>query len=162
MVLSACDGGAATKDEDKLASDAKSADDAAAKEKAAAEKKVADDKAAEAQAERELAEEQAYDAAKAGLLPLAKLPKKHPKGFAKACVEMLAQYDMFMKNGLAGEELAAWTAGQEARERGMRRACHNRPVEVVVCETAVLAKAPGGTELAHITRVCSEKFDVPG
>jgi hypothetical protein len=163
LVFIACDGGNTTTEETKAAADR----EAAAKE--AADKDTAAKEAADAAAKREetrKADEatalRAYDAAKGALEPLAKLPKKHPKGFAAACVEMLEQYDAFHKSGLAGDELAAWTAGQEDRERRMRRDCHNRPVEVVVCETAVLAKAPAGTQFEHIMRVCSETFDQPG
>lgn len=159
LVLLGCDGGAAKPDDSKAAAETKAAEDeAAAKAESAAKAK----KALAAEEERKVAEQVAYDAAKAGLEPLAKLPKKHPKGFASACIEMLAQYDTFMKNGLSGDELATWTQGQKRREMVMRRACHNRPVEVVVCETAVLKKAPDGTEFSHIMRVCSETFDVPG
>ncbi len=159
LVFIGCDGGATKPEDSNAAARNKAAEDeAAAKADAAAKAK----KALEAEKERGVADQLAFDAAKGKLEPLAKLPKKHPKGFASACVEMLAQYDTFMKNGLADDALAQWTQGQKRREMVMRRACHQRPVEVVVCESAVLKKAPVGAEFEHIMRVCSEKFDVPG
>ena len=72
---------------------------------------------------------------------------------------MLEQYDLFMQKTLEGDALAKWTGGEnENRIRVMRRACHKRAVEVVVCETQVLKKAPPDVEVDHIMRVCHEKF----
>ena len=159
LVSIGCDGGEAKPDDSKATAEKEAAEkEAAAKVDAAAKA----EKAQAVEKEREAAEQLAYDAAKGSLEPLAKLPKKHPKGFATACVEMLAEYDTFMKNGLAGDALTQWTDGQKRREMVMRRACHKRPVQVVVCESAVLKKAPDGADFEHIKRVCSEKFDVPG
>lgn len=162
LVSIGCDGGEAKPGDSKAAAVKEAAEKEAAAKAAATAKAEKAEKAQAAEKEREAAEQLAYDAAKGSLEPLAKLPKKHPKGFATACVEMLAAYDTFMKNGLAGDELAQWTQGQKRREMVMRRACHQRPVRVVVCENAVLKKAPRGADFEHIMRVCSEKFDVPG
>lgn len=153
---SACDGGAA--DKRRAEADAKkAADEAAEKEAAEAATLAAAKRKAEQAAEDKRAEE-AYQAAKPSLEPLAKLPKKRPKGFANACIEMLAEYDPFVKASLEGDALAKWEGDRDNRVRVMRRACHQRPVDVVVCETAVLKKAPAGSDFGHIKRVCYEKF----
>jgi len=136
-----------------------------ASDKAAADKKAKEDKAehaamaAAAQEAEQAQRDSLYEAAKEGLEPLAQLPKKHPKGFANACIEMLAAYDTFMKKSLTPRALAGWDAAKDNRERVMRRACHLRPVDAVVCETAVLKKAPEKTVLEHIIRLCGEKFE---
>ena len=152
----ACDGGkAAEENAAKQAADAKATEELAAK-------KLAEENAAKAEAARKLEDEEAeraYAAAKVAIEPLARLPKKHPKGFAAACVDMLAGYDAFMTRTLEGDALAAWTGGgSEDQLPTMRRACHLREVNVVVCETEVLKTAAPGTELAHIIRACQEKF----
>ncbi len=161
LVLVACNRGEEAMRDAPSAADKKAADQAAA-DKEAADKAAAEAAAAKAEDARKLEEaeaERAYEEVKGALEPLAKLPKKHPKGFASACAAMLEQYDTFMQKGLEGDAQTSWAEGKEARERRMRRECHNRPVEVVVCETQVLKKAPDGTEFGHIMRVCTEKFD---
>ena len=151
----ACDGAPPPVDAAKQAEAAKAEEQAAADAKAAqAAKKAEDARKVEQQAQQE-----AYAAAKATLEPLAELPKKRPKGFAKACTEMLSEYDARMTKTLEGDALAAWTAGGRDNEfRVMRRACHLREVDAVVCETAVLKAAPPDADFAHIIRLCTEKF----
>lgn len=137
----------------------------------AADKKAAEEQAAEKKAEeqakrraeaRRLEEERrerAYQEAKGKLEPWAKLPKKRPKGFGAACDAMLKEYDAFMQKTLEGDALAKWKSqAKEHRFPVLRRACHKRAVEVVVCETQVLKKAPAEVEIDHIMRVCQEKF----
>jgi len=110
------------------------------------------------QAEEKKANED-YEAAKPAIEPLANLPKKRPKGFAKACSDMLEQHDAFMKKTLKGEELEKWNGeGHDRVLQDMRRACHERPVEVTVCQTEVLKKAPDDANVDHILRLCMEKF----
>ncbi|MBL4685666.1 MAG: hypothetical protein JKY37_13820 [Nannocystaceae bacterium] len=155
----ACDGGTTAKGQRDQAAIDKVATDKAEEKKAAAAKVAEDAKRAEQEKQAEQARrDTAYEAAKGAIEPLAKLPKKHPKGFANACIEMLAAYDPFMKQSLEGDAVAQWDAGTKTRERVMRRACHVRPVDAVVCETAVLKKAPPDTEFEHIVRLCTEKF----
>ena len=136
-----------------------------ASDKAAADKKAKEDRAKEAQAAaaaqdaEDARRDGLYEAAKGALEPFAVLPKKHPKGFANACIEMLAAYDVFMKKSMTPRALAGWDAAKEKREGVMRRACHLRPADAVVCETAVLKQAPDKTALEHIIRLCGEKFE---
>lgn len=114
---------------------------------------------AEAQKLEEERREKAYQEAKGVLEPLAKVPKKHPKGFGTACDAMLVEYDAFMLETLEGDALAHWKSeGNETRVRVLRNKCHQRSVEVVVCETEVLKKAPKDADVDHIMRVCGEKF----
>lgn len=134
------------------------ADEAKAKEAAAKKAEEEESKRrADAQALEEERREQAYQGAKAALEPLAKVPKKHPKGFGTACDAMLVEYDAFMLENLEGDDLTAWKS-DDTKVRVLRNKCHQRSVEVVVCETEVLKKAPEGTDVDHVMRVCMEKF----
>jgi hypothetical protein len=132
-----------------------------AKEEAAKEQELAA-KAMEREMQRQAEEKKAteeYEAAKGVLEPFAKLPKKRPKGFALACSQMLEQHDAFMKKTLAGEELDNWNGAERERQlEALRRACHERPVEVAVCQTEVLKQAPEDAKVEHILRLCQEKF----
>jgi hypothetical protein len=134
----------------------------------AAETKAAETKASEEEAKRraeerkkaEQALEQAYVEARAKLEPLAKLPKNRPKGFAKACEELLPAYVAYMGKSLQSdaEALARWNDNEESRIEVLRRECHKRSVEVVACQTHLLHNAPQGTDIDHIMRVCAEKY----
>lgn len=138
-----------------------------------AEAKAAETKAAQARAKEEEAKrraqerkkaeealEQAYAEAKAKLEPLAKLPKKRPKGFGKACEELLPVYVAYMRKSLESdaEALARWDDNEESRLKVLRRECHKRSVEVVACQTDLLQNAPEGNDIDHIMRVCAEKY----
>lgn len=134
----------------------------------AAQTKAAQAKAREEEAKRRAEErkkadealEQAYAEAKAKLEPLAKLPKNRPKGFAKACEELLPAYVAYMVKSLQSDAdaLARWNENEESRMKFLRRECHKRSVEAVACQTDLLQNAPEGTDIDHIMRVCSEKY----
>lgn len=127
----------------------------------AAEQRAQEDEAkrrVEARKLEEEREEREYQDAKGALEAFAKVPKKHPKGFGTACDAMLVEYDGFMQKTLDPEAVEKWRAGSEDRIRVMRRKCHERSVEVVVCETQILRKGPPDAEFGHIMRVCRDKF----
>ncbi|MEE9385525.1 MAG: hypothetical protein V3V08_19115 [Nannocystaceae bacterium] len=157
----ACDSGAdAQQAADRKAAEEKASEQKLAEEKAAAEKAQAEAKRLEEAEKLEKEKsELAYQGARGKLERLATLPRKRPKGFALACQNMFKAYDANKQKTLGGDALANWN-GQEfnARFQVMRRACHQREVEVVVCETQLLGKAPSNTDFAHIMRVCQEKF----
>lgn len=158
LAAAACDDGKSAASADEKAAEQEAADQKAADEKAAAKAKVdAKAKAEALELERERSEA-AFEEAKPALEALAKLPNKRPKGFAQACIDMLAAYEAFMTQGLDDEALTQWTAQHERQLPAMRRACHERPVDAVVCESVVLQEAPPGTELDHVIRVCDDKF----
>lgn len=131
----------------------------AAKEAKAEAKKAEEAKQAELRRKQaEEAEAKAYDAAKAELEPLAKLPKKRPKGFGKACDQMLPAYEAYMDKTLTGDALTGWTNNKESRLAVVRRSCHAQSVEATVCQTQLFKAAPEGVHVDHIMRLCTEKF----
>jgi hypothetical protein len=154
LVCTSCDGAPRRKAEQAVAKEV--AENKAAEER---DQKEQAKRRAEARKLEEERSEKAYQEAKGTLEPLAKVPKKHPKGFGTACDAMLVEYDAFMLKTLEGDALAQWKTGQsETRIRVLRHKCHERSVEVVVCETQVLKKAPDDAKIDHIMRVCLEKF----
>jgi hypothetical protein len=152
VTATSCDGPA--QDQGKTAQEEEVAQREAdeAEKKAQAERRVREREQAEAEAER------AYAEAKIELEPLATLPKKRPKGFAGACDAWLVTHDAFMQKTLEGDRLTAWTSNHESRVPRLRRECHERSVEAVVCQTQLLKTAAEGTNIDHIMRICQEKF----
>jgi hypothetical protein len=158
VTATSCDGGSAAREREQVK--AAEEEQAAAQERAeAAAKAEAEAKRlAQERAQADAEAEQAYAAAKIELEPLATLPKKRPKGFERACADWLVAYNAFMQKTLEGDRLRDWTNDEESRTPALRRRCHERSVEAVVCQTQLLHKAPDGTDIDHILRVCEEKY----
>jgi hypothetical protein len=128
------------------------APDAEASARAAKRKQEEDDRRREA------------DALAARLDALAVLPAKRPKTLEKACGQMLAAYDRFMRKVLVGDMLTKWTTGgNEMQIAVFRKECLKRTIDVAMCQASALDAATPDLEkqLADLMGRCAAKFGAP-
>jgi hypothetical protein len=120
-------------------------------------------RAAKRKADEEARQREA-EALAARLDALAVLPPKRPKTLEKACAQMLAAYDGFMRKVLQGDMLTKWTTGgNEMQLAVFRKECLKRSIEVAMCQARALEAAPPEIEpqLADLMGRCAAKFTTP-
>ncbi len=151
VALPGCDDGAKAK----AAADAKAKADAKKADEAKATAKRKADREAEAKADDDEAK-----ALAARIEALAVVPEALPKTLDKACEQMLAAYDGFMRKVLEGDMLTKWeTGGNEMQLAVFGKECRKRSIATAACQAHALSNATPDLEksLPAIMKACADK-----
>ena len=163
LLLPACGGGEKKEDAAAAGSIAKALA-YESKERAAA-KKADEERLAKIAAEKAEAERKETELREA-IAAVAVLPETMPKNIGKACDDVVAAYEQFMRDNRDAEKVMIWFNEKKKNLGKQRGVCLKTKVEAAACLTHALQNAPdalydmGEEGVDRLKGACGEKFGV--